>query len=569
MDQGPQLNQKSPEENRKEEISKLDAVAFWAEYFQKEIKDGSDFDKNHARKRLDLLENDPIKFLQELVDDEFSIDDFRDQAKETLKQIKIINKKYGIETAEEPEAEPVVPPVALVPEPTPETEIVVPPVVEQEPVVPTSLESLPESTPPPIIEITPEPVWVNPNVTFGGVETTPGSKLVQESDLIVPPVPEMPVEHVDLTQKLEALGATNPTVPEAAAVESQEVKTLKEELRIAVLDLGYYYIRAKDIITKFETTKDQTLREQFLEHMRACGAIAEKHSFAGAGYGDLQAPEKFKEVSEDYNNAEARYRSIMDDLYQLLKKFDEPALEASADIEPLPYQIVDSSVRNPEMLEAVEENLEDMPLERLESVIEQAKARMAEINREIEIEETEELLAKKVKELKGSFFTGGKKKEVAALALKLDRLNNQFKYFVIEKMHPKNFKIVFGTDPRDITLKTINSIVPNMAQAFQEGIYIYPVPKNDKVSEREGVAEFSINGFYLKIKNKKVVTGKGGVNFEDPRARFDLVDPSGEIVAIDFDMDFAEGQRQIALRSREYQTRQVQEFEKENLSGNK
>lgn len=143
------------------------------------------------------------------------------------------------------------------------------------------------------------------------------------------------------------------------------------------------------------------------------------------------------------------------------------------------------------------------------------------------LENTSKIHFKKRRKLKEEIEELEKKvkreKEIEA-----DKKQNPLKYLLIDKLHPTNFRVMFNVDKEDISLEKINQIMGQSGRSFEDGLFWTP---NLIIPERDMAISFSVNGFYLKLKNAEEVRNKKGTTIDDQKARYDLIDPSGRVIS--------------------------------------
>lgn len=165
------------------------------------------------------------------------------------------------------------------------------------------------------------------------------------------------------------------------------------------------------------------------------------------------------------------------------------------------------------------------------------KAKLAELREELE------------KTSKVWFRRRGKlEREISSLEIAVDREKNPFKWFLFDKIDPKNFKVIFGVDKKNIRLEDLDylAVDPNQAHIIRPTLYVN--------REKDYAVLVSENGFYLRLKNIKEVPLNQDklLIFEDPKAQYDLIGPNGEVWP---DISYQSGTELIRDKAFEY-TRQ-------------
>jgi hypothetical protein len=77
-----------------------------------------------------------------------------------------------------------------------------------------------------------------------------------------------------------------------------------------------------------------------------------------------------------------------------------------------------------------------------------------------------------------------------------------------------------------------NPTVETMSKLFGENDEEQDTIKafNNIVEEKDNIVYFTPSGFTLRLRNKKEVTTETGIQVHDPKALYDLVDPTGRIL---------------------------------------
>jgi len=144
------------------------------------------------------------------------------------------------------------------------------------------------------------------------------------------------------------------------------------------------------------------------------------------------------------------------------------------------------------------------------------------------------------------------KKIINQIQLEEDRKQNPFKYYLIDKLHPTNFSILFHGNKEGISVKKINKTTGEDGRNLKFwDLKLITTETNNAIS-------FSSNGFYLKLTNKEEVKNEEGISTDDPKARYELIDPDGLIKASD--LDYQTATNLFWEKAREYQEQQVKLF---------
>lgn len=208
-----------------------------------------------------------------------------------------------------------------------------------------------------------------------------------------------------------------------------------------------------------------------------------------------------------------------------------------------------------------EEKARAEAIRKLEETIKAATQRLAEIDKILKIDSLKEELALKRKKLLNSTFGKSKKREeIASLETKLDRMENPFKWSIIDRICPKNFAILFESDVRSAEIVESEVYRNNI-----KGIACDFFEKNDIGNKTDNAMAFSSNGFYLRFKNIKELQKKGeGVDIDGPEARYDLVNPDGLVSLGLTDLNYEEAEKALHENAQRYQAEQLDYFERTN-----
>lgn len=206
-----------------------------------------------------------------------------------------------------------------------------------------------------------------------------------------------------------------------------------------------------------------------------------------------------------------------------------------------------------------EEKARAEAIRKLEETIKAANQRLAEIDKILKIDSLKEELALKRKKLLNSTFGKSKKREeIASLETKLDRMENPFKWSIIDRICPKNFAILFESDVRSAEIVESEVYRNNI-----KGIACDFFEKNDIGNKTDNAVAFSSNGFYLRFKNIKELQKKGkGVDIDGPDARYDLVGPDGSTLLTE--LNYENATRALQENAERYQKEMLTEFESLN-----
>ena len=139
-----------------------------------------------------------------------------------------------------------------------------------------------------------------------------------------------------------------------------------------------------------------------------------------------------------------------------------------------------------------------------------------------------------------------------------DRERNPFKYFIIDKLNPKTFQVIFLKDRENVSVEDINDVMGETGRNFKDGLiktaqYIIP--------ERDHAVLFSVNGFYLKLVNsKKVRKHKDGeIMLNDAKAEYVIIGPEGEVE--NSSLDYEGGRNLLEKTAKQYQEQQTSLFD--------
>ncbi|HEV7423647.1 MAG TPA: DNA translocase FtsK [Candidatus Paceibacterota bacterium] len=189
------------------------------------------------------------------------------------------------------------------------------------------------------------------------------------------------------------------------------------------------------------------------------------------------------------------------------------------------------------------------------------RSRLAEIDRELNIDSLQEELIQKRRALQNTFFSKEeKKKEIASLETKLDRTEYPLKWFIVDKMNGRSYAVIFETDMR--TASVINSSI------FEENLDGQACDIWDKPSELitdkvDNAVRFSSNGFYMRWANRKEMEDAEELVIDGPKSRYDLVSPEGPDGSIILsNLNYGDAQRELKKQAEEYQAEQLNEFKR-------
>lgn len=204
----------------------------------------------------------------------------------------------------------------------------------------------------------------------------------------------------------------------------------------------------------------------------------------------------------------------------------------------------------------------------LEEKIAATKRKLAEIERELKIRslETELDLERRGLRKSGWGKEDNRKERIASLETKLDRIQNPFKWHLVDQIGLKNYKILFGTTERSASIINADVYADNLDGEKSE---MFNMPeKFTAVDERDNAVEFSSNGFYLRLINKKELLEGEGIIIDGPDARYDLVDPKGLIVpsvsSSPLGLDYKKGVDALVKAAQSYQEAERTKFETEH-----
>jgi hypothetical protein len=152
-----------------------------------------------------------------------------------------------------------------------------------------------------------------------------------------------------------------------------------------------------------------------------------------------------------------------------------------------------------------------------------------------------------------------KREQIAAriVAQEKDKVKNPFKYYLLNKLNPKNLQVMFMADRNNISVEQINRITG------EDGQNCKFFETNLITQRRDNAIKFSSNGFYLKLKNREEIVGeengKRVLMIYGDEARYDIVAPDGAIVGTD--LNYQTGDDLYYKKAEEYQKQQLAEFE--------
>src|SRR3989338_5599911 len=202
----------------------------------------------------------------------------------------------------------------------------------------------------------------------------------------------------------------------------------------------------------------------------------------------------------------------------------------------------------------IKEGDERQPLEegKNEGMIADATQELAEIERRI--------ARAKIDSGEASITASATPEQASKEALEKDKVQNPFKYFVIENMSDAAFWCLFSKGKAEATLEDINRTCGESGREvkFFTSKLILPGKSN--------TVELSSNGFTLQLQNVEEVRGKGedgkkGIFTSSPRAKYKLVNPNWEYFTGEDSLSYEEGQRLMRQRAEEYQKKQLALFE--------
>jgi hypothetical protein len=151
--------------------------------------------------------------------------------------------------------------------------------------------------------------------------------------------------------------------------------------------------------------------------------------------------------------------------------------------------------------------------------------------------------------------------------LEQDKEKNPFKYHLLDKLHPVNFKVLFGENrPGRLNLKLLEEINHVMGE---DGKNLEFWNRLKRISDDYDCAVyFYSNGFYQKLKNKNETPkdDKGALLLYDPKARYEIHSPDGKVIADNCSL--GEGKGIFDAKAKEYQEQQLAEFEAKNKKQN-
>jgi hypothetical protein len=337
------------------------------------------------------------------------------------------------------------------------------------------------------------------------------------------------------------IGENNILEPELATLEDLTLEQRRELGKLILVEAGV------------QTSTDEEDNSVFAELLEITGKrIEEEKKKFISEKSQKPAPHIISEPEPAYGYDKSLGRSVE---YSAPFIYHEPTMKMPG---------MEGSAENPDF-KKTEEN--ETKIKRLEEVIATVTQRLAEIDRELKIDYLQTELEKKRKELKNDIFGKGEKREkIASLEIELDKIENPFKWFIINKdnLSRKNFRIMFGVDRDSATLRDINQIMGETGQDFEKRGFIWSA--TDETFKTDNVVLFSANGFYLKLINAREVKGgnkKMGEVIKNPNARYVVIDPDGNELS-SYIRPYEEGMGLLLNKAREYHLQQLTLFKNQD-----
>jgi hypothetical protein len=142
-------------------------------------------------------------------------------------------------------------------------------------------------------------------------------------------------------------------------------------------------------------------------------------------------------------------------------------------------------------------------------------------------------------------------------SLKEDKAKNPFKYYLLERMHPLLFQIMFSIYKKDFSAENLDKVNERMGESGEE-LKFFTIG-NVSDFQVANTAMGSSNGFTLRITNTKAVRTKSGeVDRESPKARYDLYGPDG--IKRTEDIGYQDGVELLKKEAGIYQKEQYDRF---------
>src|SRR3989338_853778 len=311
-------------------------------------------------------------------------------------------------------------------------------------------------------------------------------------------------------------------------------ESVDEYLKNSMLPTGIEYLEKKIIYiekTRYEVDPNSTQTErinEFIKNSREALTI-------------LKERERIKKSQETAGNVVQLLIKEGDERQPLEEETTEPESKTSmAEVAPGPNAEADAQAT---LGETIVKN---------EGIIADATQELAEIERRI--------ARAKIDSGEASITASATPEQASKEALEKDKVQNPFKYFVIENMSDAAFWCLFSKGKAEATLEDINRTCGESGREvkFFTSKLILPGKSN--------TVELSSNGFTLQLQNVEEVRGKGedgkkGIFTSSPRAKYKLVNPNWEYFTGEDSLSYEEGQRLMRQRAEEYQKKQLALFE--------
>lgn len=240
----------------------------------------------------------------------------------------------------------------------------------------------------------------------------------------------------------------------------------------------------------------------------------------------------------------------------------QPALKAPAPKAPsAPTLKVDPTAALEKKLEEIHEQVGKL-LERrkeLQDLLEKKEEELKNISRlkfkqrsdkNREIEELETLIEEnrgKVNELQDEVEMQAKE------AKENDRNKNPFKYFIIDNISEEAFRCMYNSGKKEeASLSEIAHI------NGEDGKELRFFNTSSVIKSKENTVSFSSNGFTLQLQNIEEVRSSSGIQVDSPKARYNLVSPDWKTQITG--LPYKEGIELLQERAGEYQDQKLAEF---------
>src|SRR3989344_1914385 len=375
-----------------------------------------------------------------------------------------------------------------------------------------------------------------------------GPTRLEVKSTFIETVKSVPRKEVPIEAKPEVLMVPREEVPiirretiPISELEKMEDEFLKktgesvdEYLKNSMLPTGIEYLEKKIIYiekTRYEVDPNSTQTErinEFIKNSREALTI-------------LKERERIKKSQETAGNVVQLLIKEGDERQPLEEETTEPESKTSmAEVAPGPNAEADAKAT---LGETIVKN---------EGIIADATQELAEIERRI--------ARAKIDSGEASITASATPEQASKEALEKDKVQNPFKYFVIENMSDAAFWCLFSKGKAEATLEDINRTCGESGREvkFFTSKLILPGKSN--------TVELSSNGFTLQLQNVEEVRGKGedgkkGIFTSSPRAKYKLVNPNWEYFTGEDSLSYEEGQRLMRQRAEEYQKKQLALFE--------